>query len=351
MGSIIQLWAQNREIFEKKSLEQIIQFAGEGKLRDSNAASLEFREFINNVSSEMLMNYYESCLNNKFEDSGFALQDLVNEAGVRLGFEVQFGLYHGRKNEIGFDGVWTSFDGHNFIVEVKTTDAYRINLEKLVAYKDKLTAAGKISSNGSSSILIIVGREDTGDLEAQIRGSKFAWDIRLMSTQSLLTLLKAKENTNDIKTSSQISEILKPKEYTRIDRLIDIMFVNPDGIKASEKSLKEISTVKRSCKKTKDEVIKIDNTHLTVKANSVEKKENKLTITQNQVKEIELSSQNQSALLFMKEEKTVTIIKSVSKIESHNDMPEPAGDEMKEKFWQRFFRATQSFSCSLRNLI
>ena len=58
MGSIIQLWAQNREIFEKKSLEQIIQFAGEGKLRDSNAASLEFREVINNVFSEMLMNYY-----------------------------------------------------------------------------------------------------------------------------------------------------------------------------------------------------------------------------------------------------------------------------------------------------
>jgi len=36
-------------------------------------------------------------------------------------------------------------------------------------------------------VLIVVGRQDTGELEAQIRGSRHAWDIRLISAEALLT--------------------------------------------------------------------------------------------------------------------------------------------------------------------
>ncbi len=40
-----------------------------------------------------------------------------------------------------------------------------------------------------SSILIVVGRQDTGDLEAQVRGSRHAWEIRLISVDALLQLM------------------------------------------------------------------------------------------------------------------------------------------------------------------
>ena len=46
--------------------------------------------------------------------------------------------------------------------------------------KSDLDAAGNLVIP-DSSMLIVVGGEDTGDLEAQIRGSRYAWDIRLVS--------------------------------------------------------------------------------------------------------------------------------------------------------------------------
>jgi hypothetical protein len=41
------------------------------------------------------------------------LQDIVNEIGKRLGYEVQNGRYQGVVNQSGFDGLW--FDGTNHI--------------------------------------------------------------------------------------------------------------------------------------------------------------------------------------------------------------------------------------------
>ncbi|MGC4023045.1 MAG: hypothetical protein QM734_14420 [Cyclobacteriaceae bacterium] len=89
-------------------------------------------------------------------------------------------------------------------------------------------------SKDKSSILIVVGQQDTGDLEAQIRGSKHAWDIRLISTDSLLNLLTLKETLNHTKTIQQINELLKPKEYTRIDKLIDLIFVTSKDLQLDE---------------------------------------------------------------------------------------------------------------------
>ena len=90
------------------------------------------------------------------------LQDLVNEFGRRLDYKVENGLYQGKSNAIGFDGLWFDSDAHCILVEVKTTDAYRINLDTITGYRDDLITSGKITAN--SSVLIVVGRQDTGDL-------------------------------------------------------------------------------------------------------------------------------------------------------------------------------------------
>jgi hypothetical protein len=59
-------------------------------------------------------------------------------------------------------------------------------LEKIASYRQRLIEQNKVDKS-KSSILIIVGRDDTGELEAQIRGSKYAWDIRIISTDALIT--------------------------------------------------------------------------------------------------------------------------------------------------------------------
>lgn len=74
------------------------------------------------------------------------------------------------------------------------------------------------------SILIVVGRQDTGEVEAQIRGSRHAWDIRLISAEALIKLVMLKENSDDPETGRKIRGVLTPMEYTRLDRLVDVMF-------------------------------------------------------------------------------------------------------------------------------
>ncbi|MBB4639841.1 hypothetical protein [Rhizorhapis suberifaciens] len=138
------------------------------------------------------------------------------------------GRYHGTQGKIGFDGLWLSPEDHTLIVEVKTTDAYRLSLDTLAVYRAKLAEAGKLSSE--SSILIVVGRQDTGELEAQIRGSRHAWDIRLISVEALIKLVLLKENTEALETGLKMRSLLTPIEYTRLDRMVDVMFTTATDV-------------------------------------------------------------------------------------------------------------------------
>jgi hypothetical protein len=149
------------------------------------------------------------------------LQDVVNELGRRLDYNVENGLYQGRSNAIGFDGLWSEINGQTIVVEVKTTDAYRINLDVIGGYRDELIQNGKITS--ASSVLLVVGRQDTGDLEAQVRGSRHAWTVRIISADALGKLVALKEST-EVSSAEKIHELLVPFEYTRLDKIIDIAF-------------------------------------------------------------------------------------------------------------------------------
>jgi hypothetical protein len=171
--SLVAMWESSPEQLEEKHVQQIIAFAGSGKLRDANDCSDEFRAYLARVPSELLKRYAEECLSTRFDDSGGALQDVVNEVGRRLGFRVTNGRYRGVAQQIGHDGLWVSEDGYAIVAESKTTDAYRIDLSVVSGYRKALIRDGAVSED-KSSVLIIVGRQDTGDLEAQIRGSRYA---------------------------------------------------------------------------------------------------------------------------------------------------------------------------------
>lgn len=228
--SLLDLWQADPKEIENKKIQQIIAFSGTGKLGDGNECSKEFRDFLSRVPSAFLVKYAEQCLNDSFSDSGFVLQDIINEIGARLGFNIQPGRYRGTSNEIGYDGIWMSPNDHAIIVEVKTTDAYRIDLNRIAAYRNSLIKDGKIRE-GLSSFLIIVGRKDTGDLEAQIRGSRYGWDMRLISVDALTILMKLKEEVEDPKIIKQINEILIPREFTKLDEIIQFLFSTAEEVK------------------------------------------------------------------------------------------------------------------------
>ena len=228
---LLALWKSSASAVSDFNVEQVVATAGNGNLRDNSECSNELREYLSQIPSDKIATYVEHCLTSGFTKSGMVLQDLINELGRRLDYVVTNGRYQGTTNAIGFDGVWKSPEGHQIIAEVKTTDAYRISLGTIMTYRDKLVGSGEIDRK--SSILIIVGRQDTGELEAQVRGSRYAWDIRLISADALIKLVRLKENSDSSETGLKIRSILAPMEYTRLDQLIDVMFTAATDIEST----------------------------------------------------------------------------------------------------------------------
>ena len=230
---LLDIWATTPDQLEDKQIHQLIAFAGGGKLLDDSQCSSEFRAFLATVPSMKLELYSVQCLEQSFQDSGMALQDIVNEIGVRLGAASTRGRYRGVKNQNGFDGLWKFPSGNSIVIEVKTTDAYRIDLNVVAEYRRKLIAAGTLTED-NSSILLVVGRQDTGDLEAQIRGSRHAWDVRIISVDALARLMKIMEDVDDPVIVQRIHSILIPHEFTRLDAIADVLFSATEEVKQDE---------------------------------------------------------------------------------------------------------------------
>jgi hypothetical protein len=194
---------------------------------------------LSTIPSSLLQIYADQCLRDAFNSSGYALQDIIHQAGRRLGFTVEDGRYRGSVGHIGYDGIWHFPDGHAIVVEVKTTDAYRIDLETIAGYRKALIKEGTVPEH-SSSVLIIVGREDTGDLEAQLRGSRHAWDMRLISVDALMRLMTLKEEVEDPRIIRRIYDILIPREFTKLDAIVEILFSTAEDVKHEEQLTEDV---------------------------------------------------------------------------------------------------------------
>jgi len=256
--ALIDIWKASREELDNKLLQQLIAISGDGRLTDESQASSELRELLGVLSSSKLSDYAVECLEQNFDGSGFALQDVVNEIGRRLGFNVEDGLYRGKRGLSGHDGLWTLPNGHQLIVEVKTTDAYTMNLDTFAGYRKTLVTEANASAE-SSSILLVVGRKDTGGLEAQIRGSRHAWDMRIISVDALVRLMVLKESLDDPATVATIAGILVPREYTRVDSIIDIAFATAEeALNADDDEIEhdeETDTLGREPEKDKPKLV------------------------------------------------------------------------------------------------
>jgi len=231
--SVLTLWKAQPTLLDEKSLKQLISIAGNGKLADGNATCQEFRALLSEIPAERLVQYAKECLDEPFTDSGLALQDIINEAGRRLGFGVTNGRYRGKSGVIGNDGLWELPNKHKIVLEVKTTDAYRIDLNVIDDYRRELVREGMATEEGSS-VLIVVGRTDTGDLEAQIRGSRHAWDTRLISVEALFRLMLLKQSIDDPDALRRVYEILVPREFTKLDEIVELVFSTAEDAKKTE---------------------------------------------------------------------------------------------------------------------
>lgn len=232
---LIEIWNAAPRTVLGMLLPAVVNIATNGDtLRDGQEGSAEFRQYLTEVESEKLAVYATYCLENSFPDSGQVLQDIVNEIGRRLGFLAENGRYRGVRNDIGYDGIWTA-NGLSLVVEVKTTDAYTIRLDVIANYRDRLVEENRIPKD--TPILIVIGRNDTSSLEAQVRGSRHAWSMRIVGIDALIKLMEVNLSTNSESVTEKIHTILRPFEYTRIDQIVDVVFTTAED---KESQLEEI---------------------------------------------------------------------------------------------------------------
>lgn len=238
--ALTDLWNSDRIQITDKRVDQLIAFAGEGRLRDGNDTSQELRDLMMVIPSDLIAAWITQCLENRFTDFGFVVQDIVNEIGRRLNFEVTHGVYRGHSNE-GYDGLWQIPSGGAILVESKSSTAYSINLTRIADYRKQVAPNLELTPE-DISILLVIGSEDTDELEAQVRGSRFAWDIRLLGVHSLFRLLQLKESLDDPQVEQQIRDILVPQEFTRLDGIVDLVFATAEDAQAISEEEAEEST-------------------------------------------------------------------------------------------------------------
>lgn len=217
---LIEFWEKSKESVLEMSIQQIVAMAGDGSLKDKSQTSEELRHFLTLIESNVLKKLANQCLTSSFPDSGFVLQDIINEAGRRLGMIVQNGIYRGKQDYNNCDGLW-KYNDWTFVVEVKTTDAYSIQLSKIAHY---LSSEVGDDNNSKASCLIVVGRQDTATLEDQLRGSKHNWNMRIVGVEALFSAIELKEITGDKSLEAKIIDLFVPQEFTRVDKIISTAF-------------------------------------------------------------------------------------------------------------------------------
>lgn len=262
---LIDIWEKSQESVLEMSIQQIVPIAGDGSLKDESKTSEELRHFLSEVDSKYLRIYAKQILSNSFTDSGLVLQDIINEAGRRLGLHVTNGIYRGKQKHNNCDGIWRT-NTWTFVVEVKTTDAYSIQLDKIAAY---LKSEVEESDSKNASCLIVVGRQDTATLEDQLRGSKHNWSMRIVGVDALFDAIELRELTEDKSLSDKIIDLFMPQEFTRVDKIISTAFdfaadVEEAGFKPQSESdesqqSKPIADAKRSIVSNPEQIEEFKN--------------------------------------------------------------------------------------------
>src|SRR5688500_13414152 len=104
--ALITFWEANPAEVLSLTIKQIVGMAGDGRLLDNSECSHELRTFLSQVPTSKLAESSEQCLSQAFDKSGETLQDIINELGRRLDYDVTNGRYQGTSNAVGNDGLW-----------------------------------------------------------------------------------------------------------------------------------------------------------------------------------------------------------------------------------------------------
>lgn len=215
------------------TLDRIVKLAGEWT--DESRASQEFRSLLEDeqTPTEDIEAYLYEAIQGSETYHNRALQDIVNNLGQRLGFQVEYGVYQGNTNQIGFDGHWISTapeENIHLIVETKTSTAYAIDPSQAGGYMTELGSKHSIDREQIYG-LYVIGKGDVETVAKTVLGSQYRDRMRIITAERLLNLLQIQQDSGLL--HDQIVDVLLPINTVDVGQLVELIqdvieFRDPD---------------------------------------------------------------------------------------------------------------------------
>jgi len=205
------------------TLDRIVNLAGDWT--DGSRASEQFREIVEDeqTTTEEIEAYLQEAIGGSEQYHNKALQDLVNNIGRRLGFEVEYGVYQGRSDTIGYDGRWISTatdDDTHLVVETKTNTAYSIDPGQAGEYMAELVDEHEVD-RGQVYGLYVIGEGDVETVSQTVLGSQYRDRMRVITAQRLLDLLEIQEDSG--LRHDQVVDVLLPINAVDVGQLVGLI--------------------------------------------------------------------------------------------------------------------------------
>ena len=205
------------------TLERIVSLAGDWK--DESRASQQFRDIIEDeqTTTEEIESYLQEAIEGSESYHNRALQDLVNNIGRRLGFEVEYGIYQGVSGTIGYDGHWVSTatnEETHLVVETKKSTAFSIGPEQAGDYMEELVENEGLD-RGQVYGLYVVGNGNVETVSQTILGSKYRDRMRVITAQRLLDLLEIQADSG--LRHDQVVDVLLPINAVDVGQLVGLI--------------------------------------------------------------------------------------------------------------------------------
>jgi len=205
------------------TLDRIVKLAGEWT--DESRASQEFRSLLEDeqTPTEDIEAYLHEAVQGSEGYHNRSLQDIVNNLGQRLGFQVEYGVYQGNDDQIGFDGHWVSTapeEDIHLIVETKTSTAYAIDPSQAGGYMDELSNGNDIDREQIYG-LYVIGQGDVETVAKTVLGSQYRDRMRVITAERLLNLLKIQQESGLL--HNQIVDVLLPINTVDVGQLVELI--------------------------------------------------------------------------------------------------------------------------------
>jgi hypothetical protein len=207
------------------TLEVIVDLAGE--LKDGSRASEKLRE---KIQDDATLGDIESLLDESLSGSDSyhnrALQDIVNNIGSRLGFEVEYGAYKPSSGGPAYDGLWVSNQLESeevyLVVEIKKSTTYTIDPEHQPgSYMEYLVDERGISSGQVYGLIVAGDDRKLDSLVHSVRGSEYRNRVRVITCDRLFELLSMQEQSE--LSHAQVAQVLLPMDTVNVGSLVDLM--------------------------------------------------------------------------------------------------------------------------------